>query len=87
MKWINVATIILGLSTIFYLSYNTYFGWNLEPHSVAEVWCDIISQGSYKLACILFLSPLVGWYVDFIESHEKKMKDQELAKELNNKVD
>lgn len=58
---LKLSEIIVIIDLIYYLIYNTYFGWNLKPKSYNEEICDAITQVLAVLAIGLFLSALFSF--------------------------
>jgi hypothetical protein len=64
---------ILILTFIFFLVYNTIFGWNKTPLSDAEIICDDILILSCYIAVWCYMFPLM---VFIATQYDKKMKDK-----------
>jgi len=69
----KASTPILILTFIFFLVYNTLFGWNKTPLSDAEIVCDsIFTIGIYAgIWCHLF--PIISYLAI---QYDKEMKDK-----------
>ena len=72
MKKIKFATRIFIALLLFFIVYNTYFGWNKFPESDMEEFFDHIFHTGTYLAWAIFLLPLADVYSDFIKRFEEK---------------
>ena len=72
MKKIKFAVRLLIVSMLFWVCYNTYFGWNLKPINDIEESCDTIFSVLRFFGLVIFFSPLLDVYVDFIKDYESK---------------
>ena len=70
MKKIKFATTIIIILILFFLIYNTVFGWNKLPINEAEETCDYIFKAGMYLALTIYFSPLINVYENFIKKHE-----------------
>ncbi len=76
MKKIKLASNAMMLLVLFFIIYNTYFGWNMLAMSDPERTCDYIFQmGMYGALAVYFL-PLLDVYKDFIKRFEGKQTDR-----------
>ena len=75
MKRIKFASTLIIILTLFFLIYNTVFGWNKIPINEAEETCDYIFKIGMYLASIIYFSPLINVYENFIKKHEAIKKD------------
>ena len=67
MKRISIAHAIIILVNIYWIGYNTYFGWNFEAQSELETTFDrVYILGSY-IAIGIYLSPLMDKYENWIK--------------------
>tara|TARA_R110001632_G_scaffold146924_1_gene263937 strand:- start:545 stop:766 length:222 start_codon:yes stop_codon:yes gene_type:complete len=72
MKKINLAIkLMLGL-IVFYLIYNTIFGWNSEPINEYEKGCDIVAKLWYKICIFLYLLPVLDLYEDLVKKLDER---------------
>jgi len=62
---------LLILSAIYYVIYNSYFGWNLVSESKNELINDIIYKVFNQFGLVLMFLPLVGYYIDQIWDSNK----------------
>jgi hypothetical protein len=67
MKTIKIAKAIVQLNLLFWVIYNSYFGWNYTAQNTIEENCDSIFSVVMKLAIILYLIPLFKLYELTIE--------------------
>lgn len=75
MKKIKFATTTIIILILFFVIYNTVFGWNKLPINEAEKTCDYIFKVGMYLAWIIYFFPLLDVYEDFIKKHEASKKD------------
>lgn len=71
MKSIKLSKILFNIFSIYYLSYNTYFGWNKTPQSTVEDWFDKIGLFLLAITIILYLKPLFRMYESKVKKFEK----------------
>lgn len=69
MRNIKFAKNLIALAWVYYLIYNTYFGWNLHSESISESNCDTIFKIIMYVGLIIYISP-------FLKLYEKIVKDQ-----------
>ena len=62
MKNIKFAKRLIQLNLLFWLIYNTYFGWNFEAISEVEKNCDAIFIIIIKVSIAIYLMPLLSLY-------------------------
>jgi hypothetical protein len=74
MERIKLAINIARILTIYFLIYNTIFGWNMEPINEYEKICDTILSIGMKLTAIIYFSPLFKVYENYIRRNEKEEK-------------
>jgi hypothetical protein len=67
MKQIKIAKSLIVFSLIYWLIYNSVFGWNLHPESELEKIFHLIFYFMWQVALALYLMPLLDIY-------EKKVK-------------
>jgi len=72
MKLINTSKTLISLSILFYVGYNTYFGWNKEPINQYETICDMISKISFITSIILYVAPLFSIYEAILQAIENE---------------
>ena len=75
MKKIKFATTTMIILTLFFVIYNTVFGWNKLPINEAEKTCDYIFKAGMYLAWIIYFLPLLDVYQNFIKKQEASKKD------------
>jgi hypothetical protein len=71
MKLIKFAKLLVQLNILFWIIYNTYFGWNLYAASEAEANLDKIFMTIMKVAVALYLMPLFSLYESLFQKEEK----------------
>jgi hypothetical protein len=64
----RAGAVVWLLSCIFFLIYNTYFGWNLQPINENEVFCDTLFERCMSFGLILYIYPFVRAYSKLIWS-------------------
>lgn len=72
MKKINFAEWLIVILTIFFVVYNTIYGWNEQPINSSEKACDTIFTLGLYLAWFIFLLPILDLY----KYHVKKVEDE-----------
>jgi hypothetical protein len=75
MKKIKFATTTMMILVLFFVIYNTVFGWNKLPINEAEKTCDYIFKTGMHFALVIYFLPLLDVYQNFIEKHEASKKD------------
>lgn len=63
MKRENLAITIAVLSFVFWIAQNVYFGWNIEPLTAIEEFCDALSLFGYFIAFLVKPSSNTNHYV------------------------
>ena len=76
MKKIKNAKLIIQLNLLFYVVYNTYFGWNFHSVTKFEDNCDYIFTIIMKIAIVIYIIPLFSLYESTIEILSKKQQEQ-----------
>lgn len=71
MKTIKFAKRCMLAIVIFFIAYNTYFGWNKLPQSELEKTFDCISNEGIKIAWLIYFLPVLKVYEKWIERNEK----------------
>ena len=74
MKKIKFAKIIMIILILFFMIYNTIFGWNRLPINEAEKTCDYIFKAGIYFAWVVYFLPLLDVYQDFIKKYEASKK-------------
>lgn len=72
MKKLKLSAIIFIAACIYYMIYNTYFGWNLHPQSAAEQLCDEWWHSLVVVSFIIYIHPALQMY----ENALRKMDQQ-----------
>jgi hypothetical protein len=75
MKTIKFATKILFINFIFFLVYNTYFGWNWKPINDSEKWCDDIFHYINIFGLILYAIPITRIYEYYLNKIEEQSEN------------
>jgi len=68
MKKIKFGYRLIQLNLLYWIIYNTYFGWNLHPVSKVEENFDYVFSFIWRVAIIIYLMPLVSLYESAIKS-------------------
>ncbi len=76
MKFIKLAKLVIQLALVFWVIYNTYFGWNWEAVSELEKTCDSIFSIVVKIGIFLYLLPLYYLYEGTIARAEEVAKER-----------
>lgn len=74
MKWIKLADCLLTISLVFWIVYNTCFGFNLKAESELEKLFDQIFETGIWVSLLLYFVPLIHVYKKFIQSQESKLE-------------
>lgn len=72
MKTIKFATRCMMALGIFFIAYNTYFGWNKLPQSELEKTFDYIISKGFSIAMVIYFLPVLKVYEKWIERNEKQ---------------
>ena len=72
MKNIKTAYNIGSVNLVFFIIYNTYFGWSLDSLSRAETLCDDIFKTVIYISIWIYFLPLLEVYKKFIAEYLKK---------------
>ena len=72
MKQLKLSARLFILASVYFIIYNTYFGWNLYPQSAAEQLCDEWWHGLVVVSFILYIWPALEMY----ENTLRKMDQQ-----------
>jgi hypothetical protein len=72
MKKIKLAKAIIQLSLLYWVIYNSYFGWNYHAQSTLEENCDTLFSIMVNIAIVIYIMPLFHLY----ESVIKKQQEQ-----------
>ena len=71
MKKIKLAYRLVVINVVFYIIYNTYFGWNMYSLSEAETYCDNVFKIAFYFVLWIYFLPLVDVYEKFIKEYLK----------------
>jgi hypothetical protein len=72
MKKIKLAKAIIQLNFLFWVIYNTYFGWNANPLTQIEENCDTIFSLMIKVAIVIYIIPFFSLYEKIIKHEDKR---------------
>jgi len=72
MKTIKLAKAIIQFNFLYWVIYNSYFGWNLYPMSDAEKICDQILHYVFLVAICMYLMPVARLYELAIKKYEEQ---------------
>lgn len=70
MKLIKIAKLIILINFLYYIVYNTYFGWNFHSLTQIESICDSIYLMINEIAIVLYIFPLFSLYESTIENRQ-----------------
>lgn len=76
MKKINFAKTTMMILVLFFVIYNTVFGWNKLPINEDEKTCDYICKIGMYFAWAIYFSPLLDVYENFVKKHEASKKNK-----------
>ena len=74
MKRIEIAKMLIVFSLVYWVIYNTAFGWNAEPESELEEIFDLVFIVIWKVAVAIYLLPLMDLYENKVKKLFKKNK-------------
>ena len=69
MNKIKLAYIIIIINVLFFITYNTFFGWNMQSLSIAETNCDNVFKIVFYFSLWIYFLPLVDVYEKFIKEY------------------
>jgi hypothetical protein len=72
MKKIKFAHTLIQLNLLYWVIYNSYFGWNYTAQTTLEENCDSVFSIVMYLAIVIYLIPLFLLYETVIELLNKK---------------
>jgi hypothetical protein len=72
MKKIKFARTLIQLNLLYWVIYNSYFGWNYTAQTTLEENCDSVFSIVMYLAIVIYLIPLFLLYETVIELLNKK---------------
>lgn len=75
LKWFKI---IVTIAFVYYLIYNTYFGWNEKPINDYEKYCDRAFQVMIGIAIgkfIVSLTLFIELVVNYISSEAKRQRE------------
>jgi hypothetical protein len=72
MTRIKIAKALIVFSFIFWIIYNSVFGWNMHSESELEKTFDLIHIFIWKVAFAIYLLPLLDLYEKKVKKHGRK---------------
>ena len=72
MKTLKAGTLIMITNLVYFIIYNTYFGWNNLPINKSELICDIIYKTISNIALIIIMIPLAFIYINAVKKYDKE---------------
>lgn len=69
MRNIKLAKNLIALAWVYYLIYNTYFGWNWHSESISESNCDTIFKIIIYVGLIIYIIPFLKLYEKIVKDH------------------
>lgn len=73
-KLIRISRFMFISNFIFWVIYNTYFGWNKTPINESERLFDNVYNIVFFISVILYIIPLFRIYEGFVLLMDKKIK-------------
>lgn len=67
MKLLKIGRVVFLLWAIYFISYNTYFGWNVEPINEIEKKFDVVSNILWYLSMFFYFLPILTLYEKAVE--------------------
>lgn len=71
-KRIALGKVIICVSVLYFVIYNTYFGWNKTPINRTEKIFDSIFIVSFFLGAGIYISPIFKLYEIMVNKYDKK---------------
>ena len=62
--------VLMVVMLIFFVAYNTYFGWNQSPQSELEKIFDSIVSGGVSAALVIYFWPLLRVYNKWLKDND-----------------
>ena len=62
--------VLMVVLLIFFVAYNTYFGWNQSPQSELEKIFDSIVSGGVSAALVIYFWPLLRVYNKWLKDND-----------------
>jgi hypothetical protein len=59
---IKLSNWIFKLNILFWISYNTFYGWNKRPINSTEEMLDTIASITVWIALVIYFTPLLEYY-------------------------
>lgn len=72
MTRIKTAKALIIFSFIYWIIYNSVFGWNIHPENELEKTFDLIYTFIWKIAFVIYLLPLLDLYEKKVKKHGRK---------------
>jgi hypothetical protein len=69
MKRLKVARYMFWGLLIFFVTYNTYYGWNTQPINETEAALDSIFKLWFYVHLIIYFLPLLDLYENAVKKH------------------
>jgi hypothetical protein len=69
---IKLSGSILRLNILFWISYNTFYGWNKRPINSTEEMLDTIASLIAWIGIILYFTPLLEYYTENFKKKNTK---------------
>lgn len=70
MKTIKFAKKCMIVLVLFFIAYNTYFGWNKLPESELEKTLDWLFEKGVVSSLVIYFSPVFNVYEKWIQKNE-----------------
>lgn len=84
MKKLRLGSILLISSFVFYMAYNSLFGFNKHPESIIEKTCDYIHLAWFFIGVILYFAPLHDLYKLAVKRQDDNKKNINRIDRKNN---
>jgi hypothetical protein len=72
MKSIKLAKVIIQLNLLYWVIYNSYFGWNYTSQSTSEENCDTLFSIMVNIAIVIYIMPLFHLYESVIKNQQEQ---------------
>ena len=68
----KIAQWIFLVALLYFLVYNSIFGWNLLPENKAEKICDDILRVILWTGFVFYFLPIMDWYAVWVKEFYKQ---------------
>lgn len=69
---LKIGVWIIQIGFVYFLIYNTLFGWNPHPINEAERLCDDIFKWTMRIGVVFYFMPLLDYYFIWVKGFYKR---------------